>query len=65
MNSGGNLIFLPKQVGLTSARVSETLLGACSGKVSPKRENAKAPLFHFSSSRLGDRSSPERENSLA
>jgi len=29
VNSGGNLVFSPKRVGLTQARVSETLLGAC------------------------------------
>ncbi|QCD89669.1 hypothetical protein DEO72_LG4g615 [Vigna unguiculata] len=27
-----------------------------------KRENAKAPLFHYSIPRLGERSSPKREN---
>jgi len=30
-------------------------------EVSFKRENAKAPLFHFSSSRLSEKSSPERK----
>ena len=34
-------------------------------EVSPKRENATTPLFHFSSSRLGERSSLEWENHLA
>ncbi|QCE10790.1 hypothetical protein DEO72_LG10g2022 [Vigna unguiculata] len=31
-------------------------------EVSPKRENAKTPLFHCSSSHLGEKGSPEREN---
>ncbi|QCD99913.1 hypothetical protein DEO72_LG7g1200 [Vigna unguiculata] len=36
---------------------------SCSGEeVSPKREHAKTSLFHSSSSRLGERSSPERED---
>jgi len=35
---------------------------SCSSEeVSPKRENMKVPLFYCSSSRLGKRSSPQRE----
>jgi len=34
-------------------------------EVSPKQENATMPLFPFLSSRLGERSPPERETPLA
>jgi len=77
VNSGGDLIISPKReyqktlpgvaraVAQATSSYFEREPSRSGGEVSPKRESATTPLFHFSSSRLGEGSSPERGKALA
>jgi len=69
--NSGEIWYFRQGEPLSPKREYQKLLrGTCAScrsgeEVSPKRDNATMPLFHFSSSCLGESSSLERENPLA